>query len=251
MTIVVTESAPTAVAGHVSDAVDVVSDLAELYRVSASRRVPVAVHDRSPAERALRCEVARSVLQHHLPRLVAELVAAAADDLSEVGPTDSEALADADLRVIEAVERCKAVLDGVALEALARIEATFECGEQARFAELGTSRPAGWVDAADLTVLEVSTATGLGQQEVGARLDLATARTPGGAELRARLCRGEVGLYRACTIAAELRGLPPEAGPAIVESTLRPRPLFGDGVPVAVVARTPGSTPTGSACSRS
>jgi len=227
MTFVVTDAAPTAAAtagaGHVSDAVVELSDLAGLYRVRASRRVPVAVHDRSPAERALRCEVARSVLQHQLPGLVAELVAAAADDLSEVGPTDSEALADADLRVIEAVERCKAVLDGVALGSLARLEATFEAGEQVRFAELGTSRPAGWVDAADLTVLEVSTATGLGQQEVSARLDLATARTPGGAELRGRLCRGEVGLYRACTVAAEISGLPAEAGPAVVESTLRPK----------------------------
>ena len=209
--------------GHDADGIAELADLSELYRVRAARRVPVPVHDRSLVERAVRREVAQSLLAHQLPALVAELVTAATDDLRPERPTDTEALADAELRVIEAVERCKAVLDGVALEALARLEAHMEAGEQARFAELGAPRPPGWVDAAALTVLEVSTATGLGQQEVGARLELATTRTPGATELRARLCRGEVSLYRACTVASEIRPLPPEAGPGIVESTLRPK----------------------------
>jgi hypothetical protein len=227
MTLVVTGDGSVARESSLSaregDAVLELSDLSELYRVRATQRAPMRIHDRSPLERAVRREVARVLLAHQLPVLVAELVAAASDDLSPDPPSGNEALADADLRVVEAVERCKSVLDGVALGALARLEATFEAVERARFSELGTSRPAGWVDAAELTLLEVATATGLGQQEVGSRLDLATTRSPGAAELRSRLSRGEVSTFRACTIAAEIRHLPPEAGPGIVESTLRAR----------------------------
>ncbi|MGO4599858.1 HNH endonuclease signature motif containing protein [Terrabacter sp. 2RAF25] len=215
-----TPPVPTA-ARHESDAVLELSDLSELYRVRALHRDPVRIHDRSPAERAVRREVARSVLQHQLPALVAELMAAATDDLAVEPLTEGEAMASSELRVIEAVERCKSVLDGVALEALARLEVTIEATEDARFAALGRPRPSGWVGAAELTVLEVSTATGLGPQEVGARLDLATTRSPGAVELRSRLSRGEVSLYRACAIEHEIRQLPSEAGPGIVESTLR------------------------------
>lgn len=206
---------------HLSDALVDLTDLSELYGARAAGRATVPVHDRSSVERAVRREVARVLLEHQLPVLVAELVAAATDDLALEPPTDLEAMASAELRVVEAVERCKAVLDGVALESLARLESDIEAGEQARFAALGRARPPGWVDPAELTVLEVATATGLGQHEVGARLDLATTRSPGAAELRARLSRGEVSLYRACTVEHEIRQLPAEAGPDIVEAALR------------------------------
>jgi hypothetical protein len=206
-----------------SDAVVDVGDLADLYRVRAERRVPLRLHDLSLVVRAVRREVARTVLECQLPALVAELLAAANDDLSEAPPSDAEALADAELRVIESVEQCKAVLDAVALDALARLEADIEAGERARFADLGRPKPPGWVDADDLTVLEVSTATGLGQQEVHARLGLATGRTAGAADLRSRLRRGTVSLYRACTIASEIAALPADLGPSIIESTLRPK----------------------------
>lgn len=214
-------------APHPSDAVLDVSDLADLYRVRAAQRVPVGRHELSPAERVVRREVAQRVLDHQLPLLVAELVSAVTDDLSPTPPTDAEALADAELRVIESVERCKAVLDALSLEALARLEAGIEASEQARFADLGRATPSGWVSAETLTTLEVSTATGLGQQTVQSRLQLATARTTGAADLRARLQRGTVSLHRACTIQTEIACLPEEAGPSIVASTLRPR----DGAP--------------------
>lgn len=205
----------------VSDVLLDLSHLSQLYAVRAATRTAVPVHGRSAAVRAVRREVARVVLERQLPALVAELLAAATDDLAVAPLADTEAMASGELRIVEAVERCKSVLDGVALEALARLEATIDAGEQARAADLGHPRPAGWVDVTDLTVLEVATATGLGQQEVGARLDLATTRSPGVAELRLRLSRGEVSLHRACTIEREIRRLPPEAGPGIVEATLR------------------------------
>src|SRR5688572_14784892 len=103
-------------APHPSDAVLDVSDLADLYRVRAAQRVPVDRHELSPVERVVRREVAQRVLDHQLPLLVAELVSAATDDLSSTPPSDAEALADAELRVIESVERCKAVLDALSLE---------------------------------------------------------------------------------------------------------------------------------------
>jgi hypothetical protein len=206
-----------------ADAVVDVSDLADLYRVRAAQRMPRRAHDLSLVERAVRREVARSVLDHQLPALVAEVVAAATDDLSAAPPTDAEARADAELRVVESVERCKAVLDAVALEALARLEADIEASERDRFAGLGREKPPGWVSADTLTVLDVSTATGLGHQEIQSRLQLATARTEGAADLRARLRGGTVTLYRACTIESEISALPPELGPSIVESTLRPK----------------------------
>ena len=166
-----------------------------------------------------------------LPTLVTELVEAVADDLLAAQPdearTELESMADADLRVVESVERCKAILDAVGLEALARLRSTIEAGELARFADLGRPRPAGWIDADHLTAMEVSTATGLGAHEVSSRLDLATARTPGAAALRGRLQRGAVTLYRACTIQAAIAALPSECGPRIVDSALRPK----DGAP--------------------
>ena len=214
-----------------SDAVVDLDHLAGLYRSRVETRVPVRQRDLPLLERTLRHHLAEAALTHVLPTLVSELVDAVTDDLMAAQPdearTELEATADADLRVVESVERCKAILDAVGLEALARLRSTIEAGELARFADLGRLRPAGWIDADHLTAMEVSTATGLGAHEVSSRLDLATARTPGAAALRGRLQRGAVTLYRACTIHAEIAALPSECGPRIVDSALRPK----DGAP--------------------
>src|SRR6476661_3032663 len=155
-----------------------------------------------------------------MPALVGELLEAVDDDLTPVGPDEArsqlEAEADTELRVVESVERCKAVLDAVGLEALARLRSTIESSELARFADLGRTRPAGWIDADELTAMEVGTATGLGTHDVRARLALATAPT-----------RGAVSLYRACTIQSEIAALPVECGPDVVDAVLRPK----DGAP--------------------
>ncbi|GAA5032751.1 hypothetical protein GCM10023258_32070 [Terrabacter aeriphilus] len=222
---------PSDDASRQGDAVVDLADITTLYRVRADARRPLRQRSLPLLERTLRREIATRLLSHEVPTLVGELLEAAADDLSPTVAGDdvdaAEALADGDLRVLEAVERCKAVLDAVGLEALARLQADIEAAEAARRASLGQPKPKGWIDPDELTVMEVSTATGLGSQEVHARLDLATARTPGAAELRSRLRQGGVSVYRACTIQAELRSLPAECGPAIVEATLRPK----DGAP--------------------
>ena len=175
----------------------------------------------------MRTEVANHLLVQRMPRLVAELLDAAADDVSADTATDIEKATNADLRVFEAVERCKAVLDAVGLEALARLQADIEASERARFAELGGAVPPGWLDAAELTTMEVTTATGLGSHDIHARLSLATAPTATAAELRWRLRAGSVTLHRASTIYAETRTLPDDAGLEIVDAVLREK----DGAP--------------------
>jgi hypothetical protein len=179
----------------------------------------------------MRKELAVQLLSHEVPALIGELLEAAADDLTPVLERSRlstlEREADGDLRVIEAVERCKAVLDAVGLEALGRLRSDIEASEQARFAELALPRPPGWVSPDDLASMEVCTATGLGSQEVHSRLQLAAARTPGAAELRSRLRQGKVSLYRVATIQAEIAALPAECGPGVVEAVLRPK----DGAP--------------------
>ncbi|GGN02405.1 hypothetical protein GCM10009721_32040 [Terrabacter tumescens] len=218
-------------AAHAGDAVVDLDRLADLYRARAAGGGRRRQCDLPLLERTLRREVAGSVLAHVLPALVTQLIDAVADDLSPIEAGDAltelESEADSDLRVFESVERCKAVLDAVGLEALARLRSTVESSELTRFAGLGRPKPPGWVDADELTAMEVSTCTGLGHHEVRARLDLATARTPGAAALRGRLQRGEVSLYRACTIQGELASLPVECGPGIVEASLR----LKDGAP--------------------
>ena len=218
-------------AAHMSEAVVDLDSLAGLFRTRAETHIPVRQRDLPPLERTLRKHVAESLLTHVMPALVRELLEAVADDLTPTAPDEArselEAEADAELRVVESVERCKAVLDAVGLEALARLRSTIESSELARFAELDRTRPAGWIDADELTALEVCTATGLGTHDVRARLALATAPTPGAASLRGRLQRGAVSLYRACTIHAEIATLPVECGPDVVDAVLRPK----DGAP--------------------
>lgn len=205
--------------------------LSGLYRVRDAARAPVRQRGLTLVERAVRKEVAGYLLEHSLPALVAELLDAAADDLAPAGDAVTvaglEAEADAELRVVEAVERAKAVLDAVGLEALARLHGDVEAGERARFVGLGyAAPPAGWVSPEELTVQEVCTATGLGEHEVFGRLRLATARTAAGAELRSRLRVG-VSLYRVCTMHAEIGSLPEDAQVGVIENTLRVK----DGAP--------------------
>jgi hypothetical protein len=216
---------------HDSDVVVDLEHLADLFRSRAASRVPVRQRDLPLLERVVRKQVAESLLTQVMPALVSELLEAVADDLSQVEPepprSELEVRADDELRVVESVERCKAVRDAVGLEALARLRSTIESSELARFADLGRSRPTGWVDADELTAMEVCTATGLGTHELRARLALATARTPGAASLRHRLQRGVVSLHRACTIQGEIAALPVDCGPGIVDAVLR----FKDGAP--------------------
>jgi hypothetical protein len=212
---------------HVSDAVLDIEDLVDLYRHHDASRVAVSQQDLTLVERVVRTGVARHVLARRLPQLVAELVEAASDDIGTTHSTDVEQQANADLRVFESVERCKAVLDAVGLEALARLQADIESSEQARFAELGRAVPKGWLEPAELTAMEVTTATGLGSHDIHARLGLATSRSATAAELRSRLQSGTVSLHRACTIHAETRALPDEAGLQIIDAVLRHK----DGAP--------------------
>src|SRR3954471_1187073 len=109
------------------------SSTSTTWRGSAGReregREPVRQRELLILQRTVRKHVAESLLTHVMPALVSELLEAAADDLSRTAPdealsealSDLEAQAPAELRVIESVERCKAVLDAVGLEALARI----------------------------------------------------------------------------------------------------------------------------------
>src|SRR6476661_6737031 len=214
-----------------ADAILEVGQLVDLFRARATRRTPLRQRSLPMLERAVRRHVAETLLADVVPALLGELLEAGADDLAPLGAegvlTDLEAQADADLRTVELVERCKAVLDAAGLEALARLRSTIESSELARSAALGHSKPKGWIEADELTAMEVSTATGLGQQHVGVRLQLALSRTPGASALRSRLKQGTVSLYRACTVFSEIAALPPECGAGIVESVLRPK----DGAP--------------------
>ncbi len=204
------------------DAILDLDELGALYRQRSAARHPLRQRDLGLVERTVRREVARHLLAHDLPRLVAELVDAAADDLTVAPePADSlESLMSDELRVVEASEHLKAVIDAVGLEALARLQSAMETSECERFVELGRERPPGWIGADELTVLEVTTSTGLGQQEVHARLSLATARSAAAADLRGRLRAGTTTLHRACTIHAETRSLPDDLGLDVTASVL-------------------------------
>src|SRR6476620_2594568 len=94
---------------HVSDAVLEVGDLVDLYRRRDATRAPVRQQDLTLVERAVRTGVAQHLLVQRVPRLVAELLNATADDVRADTATAIEQATNADLRVFEAVERCKAV----------------------------------------------------------------------------------------------------------------------------------------------
>jgi hypothetical protein len=209
---------------------DAIAELASLSVQYPSRHVspaPVRQRSLSMLERSIRRDLAKHLLAESLPDLVAELIEAATDDLTVSMPTGPEAEADAELRVVEAVEHCKSTLDAVGLAALARLRSSIEASELARVRDLGATPPAGWLDADRLTTLEVTTATGLGMQEVHGRLCLATDRSAGAVSLRDRLRSGSVSLHRARVLHDEVRHLDDDAAAQVVEAVLRPK----DGAP--------------------
>ena len=127
---------------------------------------------------------------------------------------------EADLRVLEAVERAKAALDAIGLEALARMDATAA-------AELGARHAQSWVDrtplsARELVVSEVATATGLSVPEVGRRVELATAPAARSGFLREELAAGRTTLSRATRLVAETTSLSDEAADGVVRRVLAP-----------------------------
>ena len=156
-----------------------------------------------------------------LIEVVASLTAAPGPDADADADEDAFAAAfDADLRVVEAVERAKAALDGIGLEALARMDATAA-------AELGARHAQSWVDrtplsARELVVSEVSTATGLSVPDVGRRVELATAPTTRSGFLREELAAGRTTLFRATRLVAETTSLGDEAADGVVRRVLAP-----------------------------
>lgn len=235
-----TTVAPAPRAGH-EDAVVDLDRLSALYRARDASRVSLKQKQLPLFERALRRQVAQHVLTHQLPMLVAELIEAAADDLAPATATDGaptvsdlEAEASDELRRFEAVEHCKAALDAVGVEALGRLHSDIDAAETVRFASLGRSTPPGWVDPERLTVMEVCTATGLGERDIFARVRLGSARGTAATDLRTRLQAGSVSLYRACTIHTETQGLPDEAAWGVADAVLRPK---DDAPPSAALFR--------------
>ncbi|MEO7785616.1 MAG: hypothetical protein ABIR97_13705, partial [Terracoccus sp.] len=143
---------------------------------------------------------------------------------ASLGPESSEqdfaAALDADLKVVEAVERAKAALDGIGLEALARMDATAS-------AELGARHAQSWVDrtplsAREVVVSEVATATGLSISDVGRRVELATAPVGRSGFLREELAAGRTTLARATRLVAETTSLSDEAADSVARRVLAP-----------------------------
>lgn len=141
----------------------------------------------------------------HLVGILAAVIAQAsplAPEQSE--PPDSlESDLDAELRIIEVVERAKAALDAHALSALARMRADAEALVAA------APVPARQVPFSpdELVTMDVATATGLAQGEVGVRLELATGSERRFGRLRQLLSAGTISLRRACEVVRETRYL--------------------------------------------
>lgn len=125
---------------------------------------------------------------------------------------------DAELRVVEAVERAKAALDAQALDALARMQSLAESMVAAGPVE-ARAVP---VCPEELVAIEVATATGLSQREVSVRAELATGPAGRFGRLRALLAEGTVSLRRACQVVEETRHLEHEAVQGLVESVFMP-----------------------------
>lgn len=118
-------------------------------------------------------------------------------------PDSVQAAMDAELRVVEAVERVKAALDAQALTALARMRSS----AQALVAAQSVAASKVPVVPDELVTLEIATATGLGQREIGVRLELAAAAAARFGRLRELLATGLVSLRRACEVVEATRHL--------------------------------------------
>ena len=171
------------------------------------------------------CQVGvESVRQHERkaePRLRAVAPLVEALTRATVDPPSAESLQaamDAELRVVEAVERAKAALDSQALDALARMQSLAESMVAAGPVE-ARAVP---VCSEELVALEVATATGLPQREVAVRAELATGPAGRFGRLRELLAEGSVSLRRACQVVEETRHLEHDAVQGLVESVFMP-----------------------------
>jgi hypothetical protein len=125
-----------------------------------------------------------------------------------------------DLEVFEAGERLKAEVEDHQLSALARMYAAAE-------GELRARQQQSWVGrtpftAREAVVMEVATATGLGEADVAARLDLATGPVKRVGFLREQVRSGATTLRRACLLLSETSGLDDDAVDQVVRAVLAP-----------------------------
>ncbi|MGN6751983.1 MAG: HNH endonuclease signature motif containing protein, partial [Intrasporangium sp.] len=161
-------------------------------------------------------------------RILAPLVGAlarvvpmpAAPSPSPSGPAaDSlEAAMDAELRVVEAVERAKAALDAQSLVALARMQSLAE----SMVAAAPAAARAVPVSPDELVTMEVATATGLSQGETAVRAELAAGPVERFGPLWELLAAGTVSLRRACQVVEETRHLQHDVVAELVESVFAP-----------------------------
>jgi hypothetical protein len=127
-----------------------------------------------------------------------------------------------ELRIIEGAERIKGSVDAGALHALARMQATAEAEVAAQAALLDRHVNKVPISARDAVVMEVSTATGLTQPDVAARLDLATGPRRRTAWLRSEVETGRVPLARACQVLEETATLSDEQVEEVARIALAP-----------------------------
>lgn len=209
------------------------------HRLSVRSDAAPSSSPRPPFERFCRARLAEHRFDNLLPEITELLEDLADDPRSTVttpglpgapsagatpSPPSSAALPTAagamseELHVIESAERLKGVVDSGALLALARLHATAEAEVAARADHL-TRVP---ISAREAVVLEVTTATGLNQTEVGLRLDLATGSLRRTGFLRGEVQSGRVALSRACEVLSETQTLSDEAVDEIARIALGP-----------------------------
>ena len=140
---------------------------------------------------------------------------------------ESQAWAEAELQVLEAVEKVKAWADLQGLAALRRLREAI--GEQVRMTDdlagsIGRGMPPRVLRAESdsATVDEVVLATGLPQWQVSRRLDLAVDADGRGRLLHAALAEGRTTLERAVRIHEDTGGLGVDEVHAICERLLAP-----------------------------
>jgi hypothetical protein len=176
------------------------------------------------------------------PGTSSDSAAASSDAWAQDGSLQSDL--DASLTRVEAIERAKTVLDGLGLNALARMRATTGAMVDAQSEALAAKVP---VTPEELVVLEVTTATGLSRRDVGRRLALATGPRARCGRLRQLVQTGQVSLYRACEVLAETTTLTDEDLHAVIQTVFAPtrdgaglsNQLFRSRLRRALLARDP------------
>ena len=142
-----TAAAPARGGGH-DDAVVDLDRLTALYAAHDAGRASLNQKQLPMFERTLRKTVAQHVLTRQLPMLVAELLEAAADDLTPATAAAAALTVSAletqpshELRRCEAVEHCKAALDALGAAALGRLHADIDAAERSGSPRWGAPRP--------------------------------------------------------------------------------------------------------------